>query len=384
MIRINVEKELFKWASDRSGLPREVLEKKFPKLSDWEEGEVKPTLKQVEAFAKTTHTPLGYLFLSEPPEEELPIPHFRTLNDKYEYSPSPEFIETINTMRQRQDWYREFLIDQGQNTLEFYGSATQNDDYKQIAQNIRTILGLERNWATKYRTWTDALRQLRLAIEEARILVVINGVVGNNTSRKLDVREFRGFVLADEYAPLIFVNGSDSKAAQMFTLAHELAHVWFGSSAAFDLRELQPAEDPIEKACNKIAAEFLVCENELKEIWRTVKLEEQRYDKLAKHFKVSVLVVTRRLLDLGFITKKQFLDFYQEYLNDERRKVTSKSGGGGNFYENQNMRIGYRFGEAIVQAAKEGKLEYYEAYKLTGLYGKTFDRYVKNLYGEST
>ena len=105
------------------------------------------------------------------------------------------------------------------------------------------LLGLERNWAQTQQTWTTALETLRHAIDAVGVVVVTNGVVGNNTHRKLDPGEFRGFVLVDQHAPLVFVNGADSKAAQMFTLVHELAHLWFGQSAVFDLRELQPSAE---------------------------------------------------------------------------------------------------------------------------------------------
>jgi len=218
------------------------------------------------------------------------------------------------------------------------------------------------------------MRILREAMEDAGILVIVNGIVGNNTHRKLDPEEFRGFVLVDEFAPLVFVNGADGKAAQMFTLAHELAHVFFGSSAAFDLREMSPANDPMEKACNQVAAEFLVPEHEIRRIWASVHDDPERFQSLARRFKVSVLVAARRTLDLRLVTKEEFLTFYHSYLTDERRTAARRPEGG-DFYATQNLRVGRRFASAVARAAKEGKLLYSEAYRLTGLYGKTFDRY---------
>jgi len=237
-------------------------------------------------------------------------------------------------------------------------------------------------WAARHSTWENALRHLRNVIEESRILVVANGIVGNNTHRKLNVGEFRGFVLADEYAPLIFVNASDSKAAQMFTLAHEIAHIWFGSSAAFDLRQLQPADDPTEQACNKVAAEFLVPAEQMREAWQTARSEDDPFRIIARRFKVSALVAARRALDLALIGRDEFFEFYREYMNDERRS-TQKTTDGGDFYASQNLRVGRRFADAVMRAVKESRLSYYDAYKLTGLYGKTFDQYIQKLYGES-
>jgi Zn-dependent peptidase ImmA (M78 family) len=184
--------------------------------------------------------------------------------------------------------------------------------------------------------------------------------------------------VVDDFAPLVFVNGSDGKAAQMFTLAHELAHVFFGSSAAFDLREMSPASDPMEQACNNIAAEFLVPEQMIRKTWPSIRNEPGHFQLLAREFKVSELVTARRALDLELIAKKDFLKFYHDYLNDERHQAARRKDGG-DFYANQNLRVGYRFASAVARAAKEGKILYSEAYRLTGLYGKTFDRYVTSL-----
>jgi len=378
MTRVSVSGPVIGWALERSG-QRADLERRFPKLPEWLSGESQPTLRQLEDFAKATSTPLGYFFLPEPPEERLPIPHFRTLGDGRLHRPSPDLLETVQMMERRQAWMREYLIEEGNEPLSFVRSAELAIEPERLAVEIRETLGLADGWAAGNRTWADALRQLRNRMEEAGILVVVNGVVGNNTHRKLDPGEFRGFVLVDEYAPLVFVNGGDGKAAQMFTLAHELAHVWFGSSAAFDLRELQPADDKTELACNRVAAEFLVPKSQLRDIWSSAKQEQKPYQAVARHFKVSELVVVRRALDLELITKNEYLDFYRGYQREERAAAASQGQEGGNFYANQNLRIGRRFARVVIGAAREGKLLYRDAYHLTGLYGKTFERYAQSL-----
>lgn len=380
MSRVEVATGVLRWAIDRAGRTEGDLEKnkKFSKIREWLSGEIQPTLRQLEDLAKATCTPLGYLFLQNPPEERLSIPHFRTLDDEEVRKPSPNLLETVQLMQHRQAWMREYLIDEGHDKLQFVKSARISEPSSTVARKIRDILDLEAGWAAKQPTWTIALSHLRNTIEDSGILITFNGVVGNNTSRKLDPGEFRGFVLVDEYAPLVFVNGADSKAAQMFTLAHELAHVIFGSSAAFDLREMQPANDPTEKACNMVAAEFLVPEQELRALWHEASNNREPFQVIARQFKVSVLVAARRALDLDLIEKAEFIEFYRDYQNDERRKAAKRKPGG-DFYETQNLRIGKRFASAIVQATREGKLLYSEAYKLTGLYGKTFESYSTSL-----
>ena len=378
MATIAVQPHVIRWARERSGRPTDVLVKYFPKLELWERGKAHPTLRQLEDLAKKTFTPLGYFFLPEPPEDRLPIPVFRTLEDNPVARPSPDLLETVQAMQRRQGWMREYLIDRGQGRLAFVSSATLTDDVNAVAAHIRETLGFGYDWANKEATWEDALRALRTAVEGSGILIVFNGVVGNNTHRKLNVSEFRGFVLCDDYAPLVFVNSADVKAAQMFTVAHELAHLWIGKGAVFDLRELQPANDPAERFCNSVAAEFLVPKETLYSVWEEANSVEEPFGFLARYFKVSPLVAARRALDLNLINKVQFFDFYNAYLEDARRRTSARKGGG-DFYINQDMRIGKRFAAAITRAAKEGRLLYRDAYQLTGLSGATFDRYVKSL-----
>ena len=161
---------------------------------------------------------------------------------------------------------------------------------------MRRTLGLGDGWAREVPTWQEAVGELRRRIESLGIMAVINGVVGNNTHRKLDVEEFRGFALTDRHAPLIFVNGADAKSAQMFTLAHELAHVWLGpeGESISGFEGIFPGDSRIEKFCDQAAAEFLVPARELRERWRDVKNTRDPFEQIARQFKVSPIVAGRR------------------------------------------------------------------------------------------
>lgn len=376
-IRVAPNPRVLAWAVERAAAE---LRHKFPRLDEWLSGAKKPTLRQLEAFAKASSVPFGYLFLSEPPDERLPIPHFRTIEQTPAESPSPALLETIYIMQRRQAWMREYLIDQGHEALPFVGSPSVSSYPQEVARHMREVLGLNAEWAANQRTWTAALRALQEQAEAAGILVVTGSAVGNNTRRKLSVEEFRGFVLVDQYAPLVFINGADGKAAQMFTLAHELAHVWLGSSASFDLRNLEPASNELEQTCNRIAAEFLVPEDPLRAFWREAQQQPDRFQAIARRFKVSEIVAARRALDLQLITRDHFFAFYEDYQGRERQASASGEEGG-NFYATQTMRLGRRFAEAVIQAVREGVLLYHDAYRLTGLYGRTFERFVAHLTG---
>lgn len=376
--KVEVNVNVLNWALTRSGKSISDLEAKFPKLIEWLTGEEQPTLRQLEDFAKQTTTPFGYLFLEKPPIEKLPLPYFRTFEKALPSHVSPELLDTIYEMQKRQVWMREYLIQQGHNALPFVQSTKVDESAQSVAQCMRELLHVDQNWASDLKTWSEALQFLRESMERAGIIVVVNGVVGNNTHRPLSVSEFRGFVLVDEYAPLAFVNGADVKAAQMFTLAHELAHICFGSSAAFDLREIRVADDPVEKKCDQAAAEFLVPAELMSEHWQVAKEEDEPFEYIARLFKVSEIVAARRALDLDLISKETFLKFYEGYRKRVYQKRAVKSPGG-NFYATQNMRVGRIFATHVILAVKSDRLLYDEAYHLTGLYGKAFDRYAASL-----
>jgi Zn-dependent peptidase ImmA (M78 family) len=219
---------------------------------------------------------------------------------------------------------------------------------------------------------------LRRAVEDTGVLVVVNGVFGNNTHQALDPEEFRGFVLCDRHAPLIFINGADFKSAQMFTLAHELAHLWLGKDGVFNLPDLQASEDEIEKLCNRVAAELLIPTRELETCWPQVSASGDPYNALARRFKVSPIVAARRVLDHGLISREKFYTFLNDYRADERRRAGQRPPGG-HFYRTQDVRVGHRFGSAVIRAARSGRLLYKDAYWLTGLYGRTFDQFAQEL-----
>ena len=238
---------------------------------------------------------------------------------------------------------------------------------------MREALQLADDWAASVFTWADALGHLRNKAEDAGVLVVFNGVVGNNTSRKLDPDEFQGFALVDEYAPLVFVNNADFKAAQMFTLAHELAHLFVGKTGVSSFEHLKFDSNTTERFCDQVAAEFLVPTEELRAFWPIAERTSDPFQSVARQFKVSSLVAARRACDLGLIEPIAFFKFYDEYTDREWHSIQQSQASGGNFWNTQKWRIGTRFGTAIFRAVKEGRLLYREAYNLTGLRGETFE-----------
>lgn len=366
---VNINSNMFTWAIARAGYDLSDFAIKFPKIQDWLDQKKKPTVKQLEAFSKKVHLPFGYLFLPEPPKESLPIPFFRT-NNGGQHHVSINVYDTILLMQQRQDWLREYLIENDVQPLPFVGKFQHSENYNEIVADIRNTLGLNNEWASSFKTWQEALDHLAQKIEDIGITIIFNGVVENNTSRPISVDECRGFVLVDPIAPFMFINNSDGKAAQLFTIVHELAHIWTGYSAGFDFRQLLPANDPIELLCDKVSAEFLVPAESFVKVWKA----KPSIANAARYFKVSEIVIARRALDLGYLTKAEFFAFYNEYSNREFLKKENQ-GDGGNFYATAKKRIGLSFAAHVNQAVKSGKLLYRDAYKLTSLKGDTYQTF---------
>ncbi len=363
MNRVEIEPRMLRWACERARIEPAALAKRIRQLPAWERGEKQPTLKQLEAFAKATHTPVGYLFLPEPPEEQVPIPDFRTIAGQTVERPSPDLLDTLYLCQQRQAWYRDFALMEGERRLEFVGSVQQNNDVEAVAAGIRGALGFDLEERRQMPTWTDALRRFISQANAAGVLVMVSSIAGSNNRRKLNPEEFRGFALVDDLAPLVFVNGADTKAAQMFTLAHELVHIWLGQSALSDSQVRTLPDHDVERWCNQVAAEFLVPMATLRAVHEPQAELRAELDRLARRFKVSTLVVLRRLRDVGTLTADEYRADYDE---EVARLRALSAGSGGDFYLTLGARVSKRFARAMVVSTLEGRSSFTEAFRLLG------------------
>ena len=368
---IDISEKVLLWAIARAGFDVTEFTLQFPKVKDWMDKKKKPTVKQLEKFSSRVHLPFGYLFLKEPPKENLPFPFFRTIGNGQD-EVSVNVYDTILLLQWRQEWLSGYLMDNGHSPLDFVGKFKDEKDPVKLAGHIRQLTGLEEGWAKPFAYLYETVNSLVEKIEELGVITMFNGVVENNTKRPIKVEECRGFVLVDDYSPVMFVNSRDAKAAQLFTIIHEFAHILLGHSAGFDNRNLLPADDPIEKLCDQVAAEFLVPEETFNRLWA----EAPEIARVSRFFKVSQIVVARRALDLGKITKKEFFAFYKDYIGKLKGKKENQSPGG-DFYRTVKKRVSPTFAAYVHHAVKTNQLSYREAYRLTSLTGKTFENFFK-------
>lgn len=367
-MRVAIQPGMIRWARERAGLDVLDLTSRFAKLPDWESGEAQPTLKQLEAFARAVHVPVGYLFLTEPPEESLPIPDFRTIAGREVSQPSPNLLDTIYTCQERQSWYRDFARITRQPELTFVGSASLDTPPERAAAEMRAVLGFDLASRRDCPSWTDALRLFIRQADDAGLLIMVSGVVMSNNQRRLDPAEFRGFALTDPLAPLVFINGADTKAAQMFTLAHELAHIWLGTSALSNLGAAPRLGVRREEVwCNAVAAELLVPLASLKAELQEAEPLPTALSRLARTFKVSSLVILRRLLDANWLVRESFEVAWAQENARLQALTRTESSGGGNFYRTTLSRVSRRFARALVVSTLEGQTLYRDAFRMLGV-----------------
>lgn len=364
-IRVDVEPSVLEWAQERSGKTEEEVAHKFTRWPDWVRGQTSPTLNQLEQIASYTRVPFGVFFLSEPPEVELPIPDFRLGPTGQDRTPSPELLDSIYASQRRQEWFRDYAVRNELDTVDLVG-AGRDLTPEQAASLATEVFNFGVGERPSKRE--DTRNHLRWRFEELGGLVIFAGIVGNNTHRVLDREEFRGFTLADERVPLIFVNANDTLAGQFFTFFHEFAHVLRAESGVSDEDLAVGFGDDTERWCNAVAAEVLVPGDDLRAQFRGQSVGRDLLDRLSKRYLASTLVVLLRLRALELIPARGFPELYEAELDHIEAIVARQAKPtGGDFWNNQPFRIGERLGRAIIAETRAGRTAFTEALGLLGL-----------------
>lgn len=368
---------MFEWAIAKNALTFEGVSKSINIQKDiiegWFEGHSIPTFKELKKLAEALLIPYGYLFLSQPPKEEKVITDFRTLGSQVNKEYSNNLKEVILSTIRKQEWLKNHVIESGFNPLNYVGKFSSEDNPDEIANDIIKTLSIEVNLRKQYKNYEEFITAIIRACEYNGIVILRRKYVKDDIQRSLEIEEFRGFVISDEYAPFIFINANDIKAAQLFTLFHELAHIWINEDGVSELSVKGDSKFPskIEQLCNAVAARVLVPDQILIELWDDKFDLEKNIKKIRLKCRVSNLVALRRLFDLGKVDKdtyeKEFKIRFFKYKSKEdenrkKRKERKKPGGPGlNWFYCQNSAL---FTNHVVSATLEGKLLYRDAARL--------------------
>nr|WP_314566515.1 ImmA/IrrE family metallo-endopeptidase [uncultured Campylobacter sp.] len=350
---------VLEWAIKRAGVSAESIHKK---AEQWVSGKARPTFKQAVDLAKTLQIPFGYLWLKEPPKEQEIIPDLRTIGNGGLAQMPLELKTAVNDVKQKQEWFKEYAKTNGILKCEAIGRFKSSDDTQEIADDVTARLEIQDlvgSGCDKDRM----LKNLIEKIEKLGILVMRNGILRGNTKKKLNLDTFRGFAIFDEFAPLIFINTNDSKAGQIFTLMHEVAHLWIGQSGISDLDIRE--NNKIELACNEIAAKILMPKTKIQKAFREFD-DDRRFERIADRFSVSTLAVLNRLRSLSLLAPRRYQELYNVELERLSRIPKTRPSGAPPPEVMVRVRNGYLFTFAVTSSVLSGDETYTNGASLLG------------------
>ncbi|MDI6619350.1 MAG: ImmA/IrrE family metallo-endopeptidase [Clostridiales bacterium] len=383
-ITVNIAPEVMNWVMQRVEVEK-ISMPLFNNIQQWKTGNKKPTFNQVEKLSKATNIPLGYFFLKNPPKEDLPILKCRTIDSLKSQNPSRNLIDTVHSMENIQEWMRNYLIASDSTKLDFIGSQKCNKSAHKIAATMHEYLGLAVDWFTHEQNVWESFKEIRTRAQSLGVIVMMNGIVENNTRRKLEIDEFRAFTLIDDYVPLIFINSNDSKNGKLFSLVHEMAHIWLGINNFFNDRYSMASNvSDTETLCNAIAGEFLVPQSLFTQKWKEQSEKnniEKKISSLAYYFKCGMTVIARKALINTYIGKEEYNKLVQEaviHFNENKNKSKNNETGG-NYYNAMITKIDNRFLNALANSVQEGKTLYSDAFRLTNTNRNTFKALVEKV-----
>lgn len=375
--QVPVPASIWNWVTT-IGTTRKLTTEDHRRIERWSAGDSAPTINQLSNLSSKLEIPFGYFFLTEPIDDAPAMFAHRTIRNASIDRPSQNLIDTLDDMQAVQDWMRQDAIDRGDTPLPFVGSQhTDHADIMSLATAIRKQLGMPTGWYSsngRCLPVDEAFTCLREYCAGAGIIVMLNGIVRDNTHRTLDPQEFRAFALIDEYAPLIFINRADSRHGQIFSLAHEIVHVWLGEEEIYNDEYRHADNAPVEVLCNAVAAELIMPQQEFIREWKHAEGDTTNaiMNELTQSFPVSPVVIARRALDGHLISQDAYDRIVAESARQWEERTASSSGG--NYYSTKRSRLDHRFVEHLAASLSEGRTSYTDAYRLTGTNRKTFSK----------
>ena len=358
---------ILKWARESASMTEEIAAAKvsvrIEKLKEWEVGTTQPTIRQGQTLAKAYKRPFALFFLPDIPRDFQPLQDFRKLGSKSLTTPS---VFIIREIQQKQAWISDVYSDNEEDKLLFVGRFNINDNPQKVANDILLTLNINPSFYKSdnpIKEWIDAAETNGIFISRTSFI---------HSRLKLDSEELQGFAIADPHAPFIFVNSEDWNAPQLFTLVHELAHIWIAETGiSNEVEHVMKQKDrfhPIELFCNEVAANALMPKQLILDFDTSSFQASKDVFKIAKQLGVSSFALLVRALNLNIISastyqklKKQADINFAEYLRKEtekkaKQKVKEKPGGPNYFLLqlNRNSRL---FTQTVLDAFRGGYIE---------------------------
>lgn len=381
---------VLKWARESARMTEEIAAAKVSvssdKLKEWEAGTSQPTIKQAQTLAKAYKRPFALFFLPEIPRDFQPLQDFRS-NDSKALSTGSIFI--IREIQQKQAWISDVNEKNNEPKVPFVGRFSINDNPISVAKDILKTLGINPASYTNdnpIKEWIDKAETLGIFISRTSFI---------HSRLKLDSEELQGFAIADPYAPFVFINSDDWNAPQLFTLVHELAHIWIAATGiSNDIEPSLKLKDkfhPVELFCNEVAANTLIPSEIFNSVKPLVFNSAKEVFNESRKLGVSTFAFLVRALNLNLIsfnkykTLKQAADFeFRAFLKREEEKKAKEKAkekkGGPNYYLlqlNKNSRL---FTQTVLDAFRGGFIEPTQASTLLNVQVNNFHKLEAQLY----
>lgn len=351
MASITVHPATLRWAVRQSGA--DPVDLSFTKLS---------------TIGSALQMPFGTLVRSVVPEaREDELIGYRTINNQG-VEASRNLRDTIVTMRNRQDWARDEMIAQGFGENLLVGSVPSHATADELASHIREGLSLAAGWC-RHKSNAERFRFLRGKSFDAGLMVMVDSRVGSSSARRLDVREFRAFVLLDDVAPLIFINRNDSYAAMLFSLLHEIGHVLLGSNELYNDSSIDGGSGVERKINQAVILTIVDDEAAFRAYWKKMIADGARVqdvaDDCARRYGLSALALTIHAHRLGLVSDRDVSLI--RTLSEQHVMDAETAGSGGNQNLTNASHLDTRFVRMVRNGVERGSLPYSDGLSLLGI-----------------
>ena len=380
--RANITPKVLKWARESARMSPEVaaakVSTKKERLIEWEDGASQPTIRQAQALARAYRRPFSMLFLQEIPDDFPPLQDFRR-EGSMELGTASTFI--IREIQQKQAWISELFEESSEAMLEFAGKYSSDDDPVSVARDILSTLQIDPSDYSNnnpMKEWIEKAEAHRIFISRTSFI---------HARLIIETDEIQGFCIADKYAPFVFVNSHDWNTSQLFTLVHELAHIWIGASGVSNEISYEMATmdnlHAVERFCNEAAVNALLPEDIISDFSQKIFENNKSLNRAARKMGVSAFALLDRSFNLGLFTQEKYQelmdeaeqDFIEFLKREEKKKSRQKeSKGGPNYYQLLVNKNSPQFTRVVMDAFHGGTIAPNQASNLLNIQINNFSR----------